>query len=141
VNIAEETVTTETTWTISELASEFEISTRTIRFYEEKGLISPRRTPGGHRMYNRRNRARLKLILRGKRFGYSLEEIAEMIGLATVDLDEKEQIRTTLEYSDKRLLEVSEKIEELKIFQQDMLEMKKRLIKRLAELETQTRPD
>ena len=134
-------MTTETTWTISELASEFEISTRTIRFYEEKGLISPRRTPGGHRMYNRRNRARLKLILRGKRFGYSLEEIAEMIGLATVDLDEKEQIRTTLEYSDKRLLEVSEKIEELKIFQQDMLEMKKRLIKRLAELETQTRPD
>jgi DNA-binding transcriptional MerR regulator len=142
VNTTEEPVPAETTWTISELAAEFEISTRTIRFYEEKGLISPGRTPGGHRVYNKRNRARLKLILRGKRFGYSLEEISEMIGLAAVDMDEKEQIRKTLDYADKRLLEVSDKIGELKIFQQDILEMKKRLIRRLTQLASkgQARP-
>ena len=128
-------MTTENTWTISELAAEFGISTRAIRFYEEKGLISPRRTPGGHRVYNKRNRVRLKLILRGKQFGYSLEEISEMIGLAAVNMDEKDQIRKTLDYANKRFLEVSKKIEELQIFRQDMLNMQIRLVNRLAELE------
>jgi DNA-binding transcriptional MerR regulator len=66
---------------ISELASEFAISPRSIRFYEEKGLISPKRTAGNQRIYNKRDRARLKLILRGRRFGYSLEEISEMIAI------------------------------------------------------------
>ena len=84
------------TWTISQLAEEFGISTRTIRFYEEKNLIAPDRTPGGHRIYLKRDRARLKLILRGKRFGHSLEEIAEMIGLAPEAKGEREQIEMTL---------------------------------------------
>ena len=69
-----------TNYTISDLAEEFHISTRTIRFYEEKSLISPGRTKGNHRIYSRRDRARLRLILRGKRFGYTLEEIAETRG-------------------------------------------------------------
>lgn len=91
------------TWTIAELARELEISTRTIRFYEEKGLITPERTSGNRRVYSKRDRARLKLILRGKRFGYSLEEIGEMIGMGAVDLAEAEQIRRSLAYGDKKL--------------------------------------
>ena len=79
-------------YTISDLATEFEISSRTIRFYEEKGLISPQRTKGNQRIYDKRDRARLKLILRGKRFGYSLDEILEMIGMTDLNISELEQI-------------------------------------------------
>ncbi len=123
------------TYTISELAQELEISTRTIRFYEEKGLISPRRSPGNQRQYSRRDRARLKLILRGKRFGYSLEQIAEMIGMAEVDLDEAEQIRRSLAYGQEKLQEINQRIEELRLLEQDILAVRQRLFDRLAQLE------
>ncbi len=122
-------------FSISELASEFEISTRTIRFYEEKGLISPRRSRGNHRLYTKRDRARLKLILRGKRFGYSLDEIAEMIGMADVDLDEKEQIKRSLDYGKAKLAEIRQRMEELQILEQDILAVMDKLVRRLAELE------
>jgi len=85
-------------YTISELASELDISTSTIRFYEDKGLISPERTPGNQRTYTKKDRARLKLILRGKRFGASLSEIAEMIGLADSGITELDQIEKSLYY-------------------------------------------
>ena len=70
--------------TIGELADEFCVTTRTIRFYESKGLISPTRR-GVARAYSRRDRARLKLILRGKNLGFSLEEIAEYLKLYDAD--------------------------------------------------------
>lgn len=123
------------TYSISELAAEFEISTRTIRFYEEKGLISPGRTRGNQRRYTRRDRARLKLILRGKRFGYSLDEIAEMIGLDEVDLAEAEQIRKSLAFGEKKLAEIRERIEELRLLEEDLASVKQKLLVRLAELE------
>jgi DNA-binding transcriptional MerR regulator len=66
------------TYTISDLASEFEVTTRTIRFYEEKGLLEPRRE-GTRRIYSPADRTRLRLILRGKRLGLSLDESAEII--------------------------------------------------------------
>jgi DNA-binding transcriptional MerR regulator len=71
-------------YTIGELAGEFNVTTRTIRFYESKGLISPARR-GVARAYSRRDRARLKLILRGKNLGFSLEEIAEYLKLYDAD--------------------------------------------------------
>lgn len=123
-------------WTISHLASEFEISTRTIRFYEEKRLLAPERTAGGHRIYNKRDRARLKLILRGKRFGYSLEEIMDMLGPADQKKDETEQIKKTLAYGQKSLIEVRERIEELKMLETDIIELSRRLSKRLHEIES-----
>lgn len=124
-------------WTISQLASEFDISTRTIRFYEEKNLLCPERSPGGHRKYSRRERARLKLILRGKRFGHSLEEIAEMIGLASDNMDEREQIKKTMSYGDKNLAEIKRKIEELQLMEAEITSMKQRLLVRLAELDAE----
>ena len=66
------------TYTISDLAQEFGVTTRTIRFYEEKGYISPKRN-GTQRVYEPADRTSLRLILRGKRLGLSLEETAEMI--------------------------------------------------------------
>lgn len=65
---------------ISELAKEFDVTTRSIRFYEDEGLIHPERK-GSMRIYNRRDRTRLKLILRGKRLGFSLAEIRELFEL------------------------------------------------------------
>ena len=66
------------TYSISDLANEFDVTTRTIRFYEEKGLLSPRRE-GVRRIYSPADRTRLRLILRGTRLGLSLDESAEII--------------------------------------------------------------
>jgi DNA-binding transcriptional MerR regulator len=68
------------TFKISELAKEFDITTRSIRFYEDMGLIHPDRQ-GNIRVYQRRDKIRLKLILRGKRLGFSLAEIRELFEL------------------------------------------------------------
>ena len=79
------------TWTITELATEFKITTRTIRFYEDKGLITPERM-GQRRIYHPRDHIRLKLVMRGKRLGFSLEEIQEMIDLYDSDPTEQAQL-------------------------------------------------
>lgn len=122
------------TYSISELAREFDISPRSIRFYEEKGLIAPQRTAGNQRMYTKRDRARLKLILRGKRFGYSLDEIAEMIGMTTGEMEEIQQIEKSLAYGERKLKELRQRIEELEILEHDILSVKEKLVTRLAEL-------
>jgi len=72
------------TYTISELAREFEVTPRALRFYEDKGLLTPRRD-GMNRVYSHRDRARLMLILRGKRVGLSLIEIKELLDMYKVD--------------------------------------------------------
>lgn len=121
-------------YTISELAREFEISTRTIRYYEEIGLLNPERTPGNQRIFSRKDRAKLKLILRGRRLGFSLEEIREMIEMYDV-AGEPEQIRLTLKYGEKKLKEIEEKIRELELLREDLLNLREMLVKRLEELE------
>lgn len=71
---------THPTWTISELAREFSITPRTIRFYEDQGIVAPSRD-GRHRIYSPRDKARLKLALRGKRLGLQLAEIVSLIDM------------------------------------------------------------
>ena len=126
----------QTAYTISELASQFDISTRSIRFYEEKGLIAPRRTSGNQRIYDRRDRARLKLILRGKRFGYALDEIAEMIGMTDIDTDEVSQIKKALAYGERKLREIAHRMDELKLLKEDMAAVREKLMRRLEQLES-----
>lgn len=82
-------------YTIGELASEFHVTTRAIRFYEAKGLIAPQRR-GVARFYSRRDRARLKLILRGKNVGFSLEVIAQYLKLYDADPAQIAQTRMLL---------------------------------------------
>ena len=127
-------VTRNRAYTISDLATEFEISPRTIRFYEEKGLISPQRTKGNQRFYDKRDRARLKLILRGKRFGYSLDEILEMLGMTDLNISEVEQIEKSLIYGDKKMAEIRERIKELELLEEDLLGVRKKLLMRMEEL-------
>ena len=80
------------TWTITELAQEFDVTTRTIRFYEDKGLIAPERSKQ-RRIYHPRDRVRLQLVMRGKRLGFSLNEIQEMIDLYDADPTEFAQLK------------------------------------------------
>ena len=121
-------------YTISELASDLDISTSAIRFYEDKGLISPERTPGNQRFYTKKERARLKLILRGKRFGASLNEISEMIGLADSHINEIEQIEKSLYYLEKKHAEVEAHIKEIAMFENDLMALKEKLLKRKNEI-------
>jgi DNA-binding transcriptional MerR regulator len=121
-------------FTISELADELDISTRAIRFYEERGLILPKRTKGNHRVYAKRDRTRLKLILRGKRLGYSLDEISEMIGLANFNMEEEKQLEKTFAYGKRKLLEIDDRMQELQILKEDLLAIQKKISDRMDEL-------
>ncbi|AHV94308.1 MerR family transcriptional regulator [Bordetella holmesii] len=83
------------TWTISELAREFDITPRTIRFYEDQGIVSPQRE-GRNRIYGARDRTRLKLALRGKRLGLQLSEIRSLIDMYDGPSDNAAQLRQYL---------------------------------------------
>ena len=78
---------TETTYSITELAREFQMTPRAIRYYEDHGLLAPERK-GMQRVYSKRDRTRLKLTLRGKRLGLSLAEIRELINMYDTTADE-----------------------------------------------------
>ena len=121
-------------YSISELANELDISPRTIRFYEEKKLISPGRSPGNQRIYKTKDRSRIKWILRGKRFGFSLNEISEMIGMADVDMSEIDQIKKSMVFGQRKLFEIQEHKEELFLLEQDLKLIMDRFKKRLKEL-------
>lgn len=82
-------------FTIGDLAREFEVTPRTLRFYEDKGLLAPRRQ-GSSRLYSRRDRARLKLILMGKKVGFSLGEIKEMLSLYDLKDGQVTQLQVAL---------------------------------------------
>jgi DNA-binding transcriptional MerR regulator len=86
----------EPTYTISALAHEFALTTRAIRYYEDEGMIAPERR-GRVRIYRERERVRLKLILRGKRLGFSLSEIRELLDLYEVGRNERAQLAMFVE--------------------------------------------
>jgi len=83
-------------YTISDLAREFDVTTRTIRFYEEKGLVTPRRE-GQKRLYTPSDRVRIKLILRGKRIGMTLDECVDVIDMYDPEHNNTEQLHSLIE--------------------------------------------
>lgn len=127
-------------FTISELAQELDISTRTIRYYEEVGLIHPQRIGKGTRYYTRRDRGRLKLILRGKRFGFTLAEIKEMITLFDEDPSGRKQLERTIQYGEEKIRELNARIEELIQLRDEIVEFKTRFEQKLAELDEEQAP-
>lgn len=89
-------------YTVNQLAEDLGITARTIRFYEAKGLIAPQRA-GTMRVFNRRDRARLMIVLRGKRLGFSLAEIREYLDLYDADRSQREQMLQLLARTQERI--------------------------------------
>lgn len=105
---------------IGDLAKQFDVTLRTLRFYEDKGLLHPRRE-GSTRLYSRQDVTRLKLILFGRRVGFSLREVKQMLDLYDPQGSNIRQLRTVLDKSERQLgrlesqrVSIEEAIEELK---------------------------
>ena len=107
------------TYKISELAKEFQVTTRTIRFYEAEGLLKPQRQ-GQNRIYSEKDRVNLILILRGKRIGFSLAESKQIINLYTSGSDNKEQTQLLLwKIKDKRV-SLNQQLDDIKEMQKEL---------------------
>jgi DNA-binding transcriptional MerR regulator len=100
------------TLTIREMCDAYEVTPRTLRFYEAKELLFPIRQ-GQKRLFTRRDRARLKLILRGKRFGFSLEEIRQLLDLYYVGDQQHTQLSRTYDIAQARLADMVQQRDEL----------------------------
>ncbi|WP_407495588.1 MerR family transcriptional regulator [Pseudooceanicola sp. MF1-13] len=98
--------------TIRQMCDAFDVTARTLRFYEAKELLSPIRI-GQKRLFTRRDRARLKLILRGKRFGFSLEEIRQLLDLYSMGDQQHTQLVKTYEIAQQRLSAMESQRDEL----------------------------
>jgi DNA-binding transcriptional MerR regulator len=107
-------MSTNDTLTIREMCEAFEVTPRTLRFYESKELLFPIRQ-GTRRFFTRRDRARLKLILRGKRFGFSLEDIRQILDLYDQDSTNEAQTLKTYELAQARLAQMEAQRAELDI--------------------------
>ena len=117
-------------YAIADLASEFGISTRAIRFYEAKGLLSPERV-GVTRVFRRRDRARLILILRGKRLGFSLRDISDYLSL--YDANRSQQVNLLTAKVDERLASLEAQLEDLQTTISELREIKKLANERLGQ--------
>jgi DNA-binding transcriptional MerR regulator len=102
------------TYSISDLAKEFEVTARTIRHYEEQGLLNPARE-GMNRVFSNRDRVRLKLALRGKRLGFSLSEIRDLFTLYDMSKDEDAQIDAFLARLEKRRALLEQQREDIEV--------------------------
>lgn len=102
----------ETLMTIREMCDTYDVTPRTLRFYESKELLFPVRE-GQKRLFTKRDRARLKLILRGKRFGFSLEEIRQLLDLYDMGDQQATQLQRTYEVAQQRLQDMEEQRDEL----------------------------
>jgi DNA-binding transcriptional MerR regulator len=100
-------------FSIGELAREFDITTRSIRFYEDQGLILPNRK-GQTRIYNQRDRVRLRLILRGKRLGFSLAETGRLFELYDADTSSATQLIEIMELISNKKKDLNQQLEDIK---------------------------
>ena len=116
---------------IADLAREFGISTRAIRFYETKGLLTPERV-GSTRVFRRRDRARLILILRGKRLGFSLRDISEYLSLYDADRTQRAQVNLLVDMVDQRVQMLEQQLADLQTTIGELREIKKLATERLA---------
>ncbi len=103
---------TDSLMTIGQMCESYDVTPRTLRFYESKELIFPIRE-GQKRLFTKRDRARLKLILQGKRFGFSLEEIRQLLDLYDIGDQQTTQLMRTYELAQDRLRDMEEQREEL----------------------------
>ena len=120
-----------TTWSISDLAQEFALTTRAIRFYEDEGLIAPQRL-GTRRVYGARERTRLKLILRGKRLGLSLVDIKEILDLYDSRQGDRPQLVKFVDALERRRLQLLQQREDIDVVLSEITAIEKDCRRRLA---------
>jgi len=123
------------TYSISELAKEFDITTRSIRFYEDQGLLTPQRQ-GQTRIYSKRDRVRLKLILRGKRLGFSLAETGQLFELYDADKTSVTQLTTMLKLIELKKSELHQQMDDIKVVLMELITVEKRCRDTLSEAKT-----
>jgi DNA-binding transcriptional MerR regulator len=118
------------TYTIAQLAKEFDITSRTLRFYEEQGILSPERE-GSKRIYSRKDRARIKMILRGKRLGFSIREIREIIEIYNSKTGERKQLELFLETIRQHLVMLENQMEDIRLTIPELKRFEKRCLESL----------
>ena len=121
---------TQQTYSISELASELDVTTRAIRFYEEQGMLAPMRR-GQERIYHPRDRVALKLILRGKRIGFSLAECKTLIELYDPRAGNQKQLQSLLDMIAERRLQLAQQLLDIRQIQLELDTAEERCLKAL----------
>ena len=121
------------TYSIRDLASEFGVTTRTIRFYEEKGLLNPGRE-GSRRVYSPSDRTRLRLILRGKRLGLSLDESAEIVLMYGSPGSNRKQLEKLIDRIRERRENLEKQQQELMVMLQELRTAEQKCVQALHEL-------
>ncbi|KAF7773785.1 MerR family DNA-binding transcriptional regulator [Pseudoalteromonas citrea] len=124
----------EPTFSISDLAKEFDITTRSIRFYEDQGLLSPERH-GQTRIYSKRDKVRLKLILRGKRLGFTLAETGRLFELYDADKSSAKQLVTMLNLIEEKKADLSQQMDDIKVVLMELVTAERRCRDTLGNLE------
>lgn len=119
---------------ITEVAQAYDVSTRTIRYYEELGLLKPDRTAGNTRIYPKAEIVKLRLILRGKRYGFTLDEIKEMILLFDKDRTGIKQLERTIDFGNEKIGQVEDKIQELTEMKMEMEQLLMQFAEKLTNL-------
>ncbi|NDL59930.1 MerR family transcriptional regulator [Phytoactinopolyspora mesophila] len=115
----------ERTWTITELAAEFGVTSRTIRFYEEQGLLTPTRE-GTRRVFDNGDRVRLELVLRGKRLGFTLAEIKKIVGMYATGAGERGQLIYLLQQISQRRAELEARLQDISAILSEFDELERR---------------
>jgi DNA-binding transcriptional MerR regulator len=130
------------TWSIAELAGEYDVTLRTIRFYEDRGLLTPERR-GTARVYHPRDKVRLGLILRGKRLGFSLDEIATIVDMYDAEPGEEGQLVYLLDQIKLRRADLEQRRQDIDETLHELAEVEARCqsdLSSLRTLTTSTRP-
>jgi len=119
-------------YTVPKLAKQLGITPRAIRFYETKGLLVPQRA-GSTRVYTNRDRARLILILRGKRLGFSLAEISEFLDLYNIDTNNKQQTELLSDKVRNKITELEEQRTEIDLVLTELIDIEEKCIEALGD--------
>lgn len=125
----------EITYSISELAHEFDVTPRTIRYYEDEGLLTPLRE-GQTRIYSHRDKIRLKLTLRGKRLGFSLAEIRELFDMYDTDKSSKTQLHSMIQLIDEKRDALRQQLEDIQMVMAELEAAEQRCVNSLNSLKT-----
>jgi DNA-binding transcriptional MerR regulator len=121
-------------FSISELSREFDVTTRAIRFYEDEGLLEPNRK-GRHRVYSSRDRIRLKLILRGKRLGFSLSDIGDIIDMYDSEPGEEGQLQYFIEKISVRRKTLKQQRDDIEVTLKELDSIEKQCQKSMTHLD------